>query len=149
MNNNRDNPEYTILAVEDSPTDARLLQEAVKELALPWKLWIQPDALEAKNFLRKDGMFNRAPRPHLIFLDLNLPKKQGLELLDEIKQDEQLKDIPVIILSASAWDIDILKAYALHANSYLIKPILLEQFIRILKTVHEFWFETAKLPVNI
>ncbi|NPV14899.1 response regulator [candidate division WOR-3 bacterium] len=135
-----------ILLVEDNPGDVRLTQEALREAKVRNNLHIVRDGEEALKFLyRKDG-FSDAPRPDIILLDLNLPKKNGQEVLAEIKADPSLRRIPVVILTTSKAEEDILKSYDLHANCYVTKPVDFEQFIRVIKSIQEFWLTVVKLP---
>jgi CheY-like chemotaxis protein len=135
-----------ILLVEDNPGDARLAKEAIRETRMRNHLSWVTDGVEALIFLRKQGEHQQAPRPDLILLDLNLPRKDGRELLAEIKQDEQFKRIPVIVLTTSEAEEDISRAYRLKANCYITKPPQLHQFIRIVKSIEDFWFRVARLP---
>jgi len=135
-----------ILLVEDSPGDARLAQEALKDSKLINELFTVSDGMEAMDFLYKRGKYVKAVHPDLILLDLNLPKKDGREVLKEIKLDENLKKIPVVILTISKAEVDILKSYNLHANCYITKPLDLEQFIHVVKSIEEFWLTIVKLP---
>ena len=135
-----------ILLVEDSPGDARLTTEALKENKLSNRLSIVEDGVEALAFLRREGEYRDVPVPDLILLDLNLPKKDGRQVLAEIKDDEALKHIPVVILSVSGSEEDILMSYNLHANCYVVKPVNLEQFIKIVKSIEDFWLSIVKLP---
>lgn len=137
-----------ILLVEDNPGDARLAQEAIREAKVNNRLTWVPDGVEAMNFLRKKGTFADAPRPDLILLDLNLPKKDGREVLAEIKADEQFRRIPVVVLTTSQAEEDILKAYNLNANCYITKPVDLEQFLKIVRSIEDFWLSIVKLPVE-
>ena len=135
-----------ILLVEDSPSDADLTEEALSDgKVLNHLHWVE-DGVEALAFLRRQGKYTKAPRPDLILLDLNLPKKDGREVLAQIKADPSLKLIPVVILSTSAAERDILKTYELNANCYVSKPIDLEQFISVVKLIEEFWLALVKLP---
>jgi len=135
-----------ILLVEDSPSDADLTEEALSDgKVLNHLHWVE-DGVEALAFLRRQGKYTKAPRPDLILLDLNLPKKDGREVLAQIKADPSLKRIPVVILSTSAAERDILKTYELNANCYVSKPIDLEQFISVVKLIEEFWLALVKLP---
>ncbi|HEY9796994.1 MAG TPA: response regulator [Leptolyngbyaceae cyanobacterium] len=135
-----------ILLVEDSPSDADLTEEALSDgKVLNHLHWVE-DGVEALAFLRRQGKYTKAPRPDLILLDLNLPKKDGREVLAQIKADPSLKRIPVVILSTSAAERDILKTYELNANCYVTKPIDLEQFISVVKLIEEFWLALVKLP---
>jgi CheY-like chemotaxis protein len=135
-----------ILLVEDSPSDADLTEEALSEGKVLTNLhWVQ-DGLEALSFLNRQGKYSNAPRPDLILLDLNLPKKDGREVLAQIKGNPALKLIPVVILTTSAAERDILRTYELNANCYVTKPIDLEQFINVVKLIEEFWLALVKLP---
>jgi CheY-like chemotaxis protein len=137
-----------ILLVEDSPSDADLTEEALSDgKVLNHLHWVE-DGVEALAFLRRQGKYTNAPRPDLILLDLNLPKKDGREVLAQIKADPSLKLIPVVILSTSAAERDILKTYELNANCYVTKPIGLEQFISVVKLIEEFWLALVKLPTE-
>ncbi len=135
-----------ILLVEDSPSDADLTVEALGDGKVLNNLhWVE-DGVEALAFLRRQGKYSNAPRPDLILLDLNLPKKDGRQVLAEIKVDPQLKLIPVVVLTTSAAERDILKTYELNANCYVTKPINLEQFISVVKLIEMFWLAVVKLP---
>ncbi len=135
-----------ILLVEDNPGDVRLTREAFKEGKVLNNLSVVEDGAEAMAFLRQQGKYADAPRPDLILLDLNLPKKDGREVLPEIKGDTNLKRIPVVILTTSKAEQDILKTYNLHANCYVTKPVDLEQFISVVRFVQHFWLSIVKLP---
>jgi len=135
-----------ILRVEDSPSDVRLTIEALKDAKVRNHLSVVSDGVEAVSFLKKVGKYADSPRPDLILLDLNLPKKDGREVLGEIKQDENLKLIPVVVITTSKSDEDILKSYNLHANCYITKPIDLEQFMIVVKAIENFWLTIVKLP---
>ena len=135
-----------ILLVEDNPGDVRLMKEALKELRIPSHLHLAEDGVQALAFLRRKGGHGGAPRPDLILLDLNLPKKDGRETLVEIKQEESLKRIPVVILTTSTAEKDILKTYDLHANCYINKPVDFDQFINVVRSIEDFWFTIVKLP---
>jgi len=135
-----------ILLVEDNPGDARLAFEALKDSKLKNNLYLATDGVEAMDFLRKRGKFIDVPRPDLILLDLNLPRKDGREVLAEIKNDENLKRIPVVILTISKAEEDILKSYNLHANCYVTKPLDLDQFIKVVRSIEDFWLSIVKLP---
>src|SRR5208283_5662513 len=124
-----------VLLVEDSPADVRLTKEALKEEKMYINLNVVGDGVEAMQFLRKEGKFQKAVRPDLILLDLNLPKKDGREVLKELKADDDLKTIPVVILTVSDAEKDVLKAYKLNANCYITKPIDLEQFAEVVKSI--------------
>jgi len=135
-----------ILIVEDNPGDARLIKEVLNEGKILNDLHIVKDGVEAMEFLHKRGEYAKAPRPDLIILDLNLPKKDGREVLAEVKSDQHLKSIPIVIMTTSNAEEDILKSYNLHANCYITKPIDLNQFIKVVKSIEEFWFSIVKLP---
>jgi two-component system response regulator len=135
-----------ILLVEDNPGDIRLTTEALKEQKIYNKLNVVTDGVEAMAFLKKEGKYADAARPDLILLDLNLPKKDGREVLKEIKTDDKLKTIPVVVLTVSKSEEDILKSYNLHANCYISKPVDLSQFMKVAKSIQEFWFTMVKLP---
>jgi len=135
-----------ILLVEDNPGDSRLAFEALKESKLRNKLHVVMDGIEAMDFLYKRGKHVQAPRPDLILLDLNLPKKDGREVLAEIKSDPELKRIPVVILTISKAEEDVLKSYNLHANCFITKPLDLNQFVTVVKSIEDFWLTIVKLP---
>ena len=135
-----------ILLVEDSPGDQRLTMEALKEGKINNNLYIVEDGEEAIAFLKKEAPFTSVPKPDLILLDLNLPKMNGQEVLEIIKADEDLKRIPVVILTTSQSDEDILNAYNLNANCYITKPVDFDQFIHVVNKIQEFWFTIVKLP---
>ncbi len=135
-----------ILLVEDNPGDARLAEEGLKESKVINNLHIVDDGIEAMEYLRKEGNYTDAVTPDLILLDLNLPKKDGREVLAEIKADEKLKRIPVVILTTSNAEEDVLKTYGLHANCYVTKPVDLDQFVKIVQSINNFWFEMVTLP---
>lgn len=135
-----------ILLVEDNPSDVRLTVEALKEGRVSNNLHVVRDGVEAMSFLRRKGRFAKSVRPDLILLDLNLPKKDGREVLAEIKKDSKLKLIPVIILTTSKAEQDVLKTYKLHANCYIPKPVDLERFITVVKAIEDFWLSIVKLP---
>lgn len=138
-----------ILLVEDNPGDVRLTIEGLKEGKVRNTLSVVEDGVEALAFLRKEGKHVDAVRPDLILLDLNLPKKDGREVLTEIKSDENLRNIPVVVLTTSKAEQDILKAYSLHANCYITKPVDLDQFISVVESIEDFWFSIVKLPRDI
>ncbi|MDY6964705.1 MAG: response regulator [Halobacteriota archaeon] len=135
-----------ILLAEDNPGDVRLTQEAFKEGKLRNKLYVTGDGVEAMAFLKREGEYADVPRPDLILLDLNMPRKNGREVLEEIKTDDELKRIPVVILTTSKAEEDILKTYNLHANCYISKPVDMDQFIDVVKLIENFWFTVVKLP---
>jgi len=135
-----------ILLVEDNPGDARLAQEALKDAKVRNNLsWVK-DGAAALDFLNKKEPYQNAPKPDVILLDLNLPKKDGREVLATIKQDNDLKRIPVVVLTVSKSDEDILKSYDLHANCYISKPLDLDQFINVVRSIEDFWLTIVKLP---
>jgi CheY-like chemotaxis protein len=137
-----------VLLVEDNPGDVNLTREAMENSKIHIALHAVSDGVEAMAFLRQAGKYAEAPRPDLVLLDLNLPKKDGKEVLAEIKADPDLKRIPVVILTISKDEEDILKSYNLHANCYITKPIELNQFIKVVKTIEDFWLTIVKLPPN-
>jgi CheY-like chemotaxis protein len=137
--------QFDILLVEDSPGDVRLIEEALKDRVRN-KLHVVSDGVAAMAFLRREGKYSSAPRPDLILLDLNLPKKDGREVLGEIKVNGELKTIPVIVLTTSMADPDIMKSYNLQANCYVTKPTNLDQFIGVIRSIEDFWMSVAKLP---
>ncbi len=137
-----------ILLVEDNEGDARLAKEAMRDSKIQNTIYHVIDGVEAMKFLRKEGEYGDVPRPDLILLDLNLPKKDGREVLAEIKEDSSLKRIPVVVLTVSSAEEDILKSYNLHANCYISKSIDLEQFIKVVKSVEDFWLTIVKLPAG-
>ena len=138
--------EIEILLVEDNPGDVRLTIEALKEGKLHNHLSVVGDGDEAMALLRREGKYANAPRPDLILLDLNLPRKNGREVLKEIKGDDDLKRIPVVILTTSKAEQDILMAYDLHANCYITKPVDLDRFIEVVKSTESFWLSVVTLP---
>jgi len=137
-----------ILIVEDNAGDVRLAREGLTEWKLFNNLHVADDGVKALQFLRREGDYAAAPRPDLIMLDLNLPRKDGREVLKEIKEDEDLKSIPVVILTTSKAEEDTLKSYALHANCYVTNPLATEQFITVVQAIENFWFSIVKLPVR-
>jgi chemotaxis family two-component system response regulator Rcp1 len=138
-----------ILLVEDNEGDARLAIEAMRDSKIRNTLHHVSDGEEAMAFLRKEGKYAKAPRPDLVLLDLNLPKKDGRQVLAEIKNDDELKRIPVVILTVSSAEEDILKTYNLHANCYITKPIDLSQFVKVVRSVEDFWLTIVKLPNGV
>jgi chemotaxis family two-component system response regulator Rcp1 len=134
-----------ILLVEDNPGDVRLTREALRDAKVRNNLHVAADGVEAMAFLHKEGEHGQAPRPDLIFLDLNLPRKSGREVLEEVKQDELLKHIPVVILTTSQAERDILESYRLRANAYVAKPVDLEQFLKVVQSIEQFWLEIVQL----
>ena len=139
---------FEILLIDDNPGDARLIQESLRDAATPNRLSVVEDGMQALAFLRRApaGHYAAAPRPGLILLDLNLPKKNGREVLAEIKQDPHLRRIPVVVLSSSQDEHDIAYCYDLHANAYIVKPVDVNQFFQVIRSLVEFWFEAASLP---
>jgi CheY-like chemotaxis protein len=135
-----------ILLVEDSAGDVRLTREALRDAKVQNNLHVACDGMEATSFLLRQGKHVNAPRPDLILLDLNLPKKSGREVLEEIKRDPSLRTIPVVILTTSSAEEDILKSYQLHANCYITKPVDLDQFLKVVRTIDNFWLAIVKLP---
>ena len=146
MEEQNPNRPVEILLVEDNPADVELTIEALKEGKVSNHLNVVMDGIEALVFLRREAAYADAPCPDLILLDLNLPKKSGRETLAEIKQDPELCTIPVVILTTSEAEKDIVESYKLHANCYIKKPVDLEQFITIIKSLENFWFTVVKLP---
>ena len=137
-----------ILLVEDNLADVRLTQEALKEEKLFNNLSVVNDGVEALAFLRREGKYANSVRPDLILLDLNLPRKDGREVLEEIKNDPTLEAIPVVVLTVSEADKDILVSYHLHANCYIVKPLDLNQFSKVVKSIQDFWLTIVKLPLK-
>ena len=135
-----------ILLVEDNPGDARLTIEAMREAKMSNRIHVVEDGVEAMQFLRREGRFGDAPRPDLILLDLNLPKKDGRAVLAEVKTDPALRRIPVVVLTTSRAEEDVLRAYDLHANAYVTKPVDLTQFMKIVAQIEEFWIKVVVLP---
>jgi CheY-like chemotaxis protein len=135
-----------VLLVEDSAGDVRLTREALKDAKVHVHLQVASDGIEAMAFLKREGQHVDAPRPDLILLDLNLPKKDGRQVLEEIKQSSTLKSIPVVILTTSASEADILRSYMLHANCYITKPVDLNGFLDVVKSIDNFWLSVVKLP---
>jgi len=137
-----------ILLVEDNAGDVRLTREALKEGKMLNNLQVAGDGVEALAYLKQTGKYAKAVRPDIILLDLNLPRKDGRELLADIKTDPNLRQIPVVILTTSKAEEDILKTYDLHANCYITKPVDLDQFMTVVKSVEDFWFTIVRLPTN-
>jgi CheY-like chemotaxis protein len=135
-----------ILMVEDNPADVRLAQEAFRECTAHDSLSVARDGVEATEFLRRRGRFSGARRPDLILLDLNLPRKDGREVLAEIKADPELMRIPVIVLTTSRADKDVQRTYELHANCYVVKPSDLDEFLDVVRSIEHFWLKAATLP---
>ncbi|HLY44597.1 MAG TPA: response regulator [Stellaceae bacterium] len=139
----------TVLLVEDSPGDVRLTREAFREANEQIQLHVATDGVEAMAFLRREGAHAQAPRPDFILLDLNLPRMDGREVLARIKEDDSLKTIPTIILTTSVAEADIVKSYRLRANCYLSKPVQLDAFESLVKSINDFWLTKAKLPMQL
>jgi len=137
------------LLVEDNPGDVRLTQEALKSHKVKNNLHVVTDGEEAMLFLRRQGKYKDAPRPDVILLDLNLPKKDGREVLAEIKSDPLLKTIPVVVITSSEAEQDVIRSYDLNANCYVTKPVNFDQFVKVVQSVSEFWLTIVKLPSNL
>lgn len=135
-----------ILLVEDNPGDVRLTQEALRGVKIRNSLSVVGDGVEAMSFLRREGNFANAPRPDIVLLDLNLPRMDGTEVLAAIKGDPDLKCIPVVVLTTSQADEDIVRSYRLNANCYVSKPVDFDQFIRVVQSIEDFWLTVVKLP---
>lgn len=135
-----------ILLVEDSPSDILITQEAFEQAKLMNRLHVVEDGVEALAFLRRQGRHHQAPRPDLILLDWNLPRKNGSEVLAELKADQELKLIPVVILTTSKAEEDVFKAYGLYANCYITKPVDFADFIEVVQAIDHFWFDLVTLP---
>jgi chemotaxis family two-component system response regulator Rcp1 len=140
--------EIEILLVEDSPGDVRLTVEALKEAKVHNRLSVVQDGVEAMEFLYKKGSFKDVIRPDLILLDLNLPRKDGREVLTEIKSDPKLRQIPIVVLTTSRAEEDVLRAYDSHANCYITKPVDFKQFMSVVKSIEDFWLTVVKLPTT-
>ena len=141
-----ENKPIDILLIEDNPGDVRLTVEALHEAKVLNSLETVDDGVKALAFLRKEGPYAEAKRPDLILLDLNLPRKDGRQVLEEIKQDPVLKSIPVVILTSSKAEEDILRSYNLHANCYVTKPVDLERFLEVVRLIEDFWLTVVRLP---
>ncbi len=148
MPSQRSGKPIEILLAEDNPGDVRLTEKALKEGKVLNNLSVVKDGVEAMDFLNKKGKYTDAPRPDLILLDLNLPKKNGREVLTEIKDDPNFKRIPVVILTVSKDEQDIIESYNLYANCYITKPVDLDQFINVVRSIEDFWLSIVKLPPN-
>ena len=146
MNANTVGIPVEILLVEDNPGDVRLAREGLSECKIRNNLHVVDDGVKAMAFLRRQDEYARVPRPDLVLLDLNLPRKDGREVLREVKEDEKLRTIPVVVLTTSKAEEDILKSYSLHANCYVTKPMGLEQFLDVVRSIEDFWFTIVKLP---
>ena len=135
-----------ILLVEDNPSDVYLTEEALRSVGVTSRLHVASDGVEAMAFLRREGMHAEAPRPDIVLLDLNLPRKDGRRVLVEIKEDEALRRIPIIVLTTSNAPSDVVKCYDLHANCYIVKPVDFDQFETVIRAIEEFWFGYVTLP---
>jgi CheY-like chemotaxis protein len=138
-----------LLLVEDSEPDVRLTKEAFREAKVKNRLWVVDDGVEALDFLHRRGSYADVPRPDLILLDLNLPRKDGRQVLKEIKSDDSLKRIPVVVLTTSKSEEDVLRAYDLHANCYITKPVDFNRFMEVVKSVEDFWLTVVRLPDDL
>jgi two-component system, chemotaxis family, response regulator Rcp1 len=137
-----------ILLVEDNPGDVRLTREALRESSFETRLSVAVDGVEALRFLRREGSYAGAPRPDLILLDLNLPRKDGRAVLAELKQDGDFRRIPVAVLTTSDADRDVLSCYDLRANCYIVKPLTFDRFVAVVRAVEDFWFALARRPAS-
>jgi CheY-like chemotaxis protein len=137
-----------VLLVEDNPGDVRLTREAFKDAKLALNLRVVDDGIEALAFLRREGPYGDASRPDIILLDLNLPKKDGRQVLEEIKSTPEFATIPVVVLTTSSSEEDVMRSYRLHANSYITKPVSLDGFLTVVKSINAFWLTVAKLPTE-
>ncbi|MEO8425835.1 MAG: response regulator [Verrucomicrobiota bacterium] len=146
MNNQTKTKPIEILLAEDSPTDVMLTREALEHAKLLNNLHVVDNGMEAMEFLRRQGRHAAAPRPDLILLDLNMPRKNGHEVLAEIKADASLKAIPVVILTTSRTEADLMKAYGNHANCYIVKPVDFDAFAEVVRSIESFWFAVVTLP---
>ena len=135
-----------ILLVEDNPGDVRLAEEALRDAKMSNNLNVASDGVEALAYLRREGRHINAPRPDLVLLDLNLPKKDGREVLGEVKLDPDLRTIPIVVLTTSDADADVVRSYQLHANAYVRKPVDFDAFIEVVRSIEDFWFSVVKLP---
>ena len=135
-----------ILLVEDNPGDVRLTKELFKECKIRNSMYVVNDGVDAMAFLRKEGEYADVPRPGLILLDLNLPRKDGREVLAEVKNDELLKMIPIVVLTVSKAEEDIIEAYGSHANCFITKPVSLDQFVKVIQSIENFWLSIVELP---
>jgi len=138
-----------VLLVEDSPGDVRLTQEAFRDANPSIRLHVASDGVEALTFLKREGVHAKAPRPDFILLDLNLPRMAGREVLSRIKLDDELRTIPTIVLTTSDSEADILRSYELQANCYLTKPVQLDEFESVVKSINDFWLTKARLPQQL
>jgi two-component system, chemotaxis family, response regulator Rcp1 len=144
--NNENGRAIEIMLVEDNPGDVRLTREALKEAKVRNSLSVAGDGVEAMAFLRREGTHSAAPRPDIILLDLNLPRKDGRQVLAEIKADPELRRLPVVILTTSKAEEDILKTYDLHANCFITKPVDFDQFVKVVHSIEHFWLSIVTLP---
>jgi CheY-like chemotaxis protein len=135
-----------VLMMEDNPDDVDLTREALMDAKVYCNLHVVPDGLAGMAFLRREGEYAQAPRPDLILLDLNMPRKDGREVLAEVKADENLRRIPVVVLTTSSAEEDIFKAYNNYVNCYITKPVDFNQFIKVVKTIEDFWFTVVSIP---
>ncbi|MGA1825988.1 MAG: response regulator [bacterium] len=140
------NKNLEILLVEDDPGDVDLMKESLKESKITIDMSVVADGVEAMTYLRKEGRYSCVNRPNIILLDLNLPKKDGREVLEEVKNDDDLKEIPIVILTTSNAEQDIIKSYGLGANCYITKPVGFEQFRKVVNEIKNFWFTIVELP---
>jgi len=148
MENQQSLKAITILLVEDNPGDADLAREALEGSKISNNLFVAEDGEKAMAFLRREGPYAGMPRPDLVLLDLNLPRKDGREVLSEIKSDPELRAIPVVILTTSQAEEDVCRSYNLHANCYITKPIDLNQFLHVVRTIENFWLSIVVLPTR-
>lgn len=146
MQQDRDSRPVEILLIEDNPGDVRLTSEGLREGKINNNLSVVGDGIDAMAFLRREGGYSAAPRPDLILLDLNLPRKDGREVLAEIKANEDLRRIPVVVLTTSSAEQDIIRTYDLAANCYITKPLDFDAFVEVVKSIEEFWFSIVRLP---
>ena len=138
-----------ILLVEDNPADARLIKEVFKDTKTKNRLYVVKDGVEAMAFLNQEFEYADIPRPDVILLDLNLPRKDGREVLKELKEDDILKRVPIVILTTSSAEEDIIKTYNNHANCYITKPVDFDQFLKVINSIEDFWLSVVKLPSNL
>ena len=138
-----------ILLVEDNPADARLIKEVFKDTKTKNRLYVVKDGVEAMAFLNQEFEYADIPRPDVILLDLNLPRKDGREVLKELKEDDVLKRLPIVILTTSSAEEDIIKTYNNHANCYITKPVDFDQFLKVINSIEDFWLSVVKLPSNL
>jgi chemotaxis family two-component system response regulator Rcp1 len=148
MNSGESSEPIDILLIEDNPGDVRLTREALNDSKISNTLTVVEDGVEALAFLRREGKYVNALRPDLVLLDLNMPRKDGREVLTEIKADARLSSIPVVVLTTSEAEEDILRSYDLHANCYVTKPVNLDQFIKVIRSIERFWLTIVKLPAE-